>query len=244
MRTCQGIDYEIIVVDSLTTRQSRDIVRERTPRAKFLGYKTNLGFSRGVNIGLKNSIGKFLLVLNPDIVMSDDTVEKLLSYIQRHKDIGMVGPQLRNFNGTIQQNYFNFYTPLTIAARRSFLGKLWPFRQALADFLMTGSDPNKIQTPDWLMGSALMLRREAVAQVGPMDERFFMYFEDVDWARRFWHNGYKVVYYPKAVAYHYHQRESKSALGIFDAFFNQKTRWHIQSAVKFFRKYRELALPR
>ena len=105
---------------------------------------------------------------------------------------------------------------------------------------MTDANPQKIQTPDWLMGSVLMVRREAINKIGPMDERFFMYFEDVDWSRRFWHNDYKVIYYPESVAYHYHQRESNSKLGILDAIFNKKTRWHIKSAISFFWKYRDL----
>ena len=129
---------------------------------------------------------------------------------------------------------------MTILVRRSFLGNIGPFKKILDDFLMTGTDTNKIQTPDWIMGSAMMVKRKAVEKVGLMDERFFMYFEDVDWARRFWHNDYKVVYYPEAIMYHYHQRESKSRLGIFDALFNRKTRWHINSGIKFFIKYRNL----
>ena len=124
--------------------------------------------------------------------------------------------------------------------RRSLRGGIKPFKRGLDEFLMADADPDKIQTPDWIMGSAMMVRREAVQKVGLMDERFFMYFEDVDWCRRFWHNGYKVVYNPGAAMNHYHQRESKSRWGILDALFNQKTRWHINSALKFFWKYRNL----
>ena len=239
-KTANGIDFELIVVDSMKNRESKDIVHERAPEAKYLGFKKNLGFGRGVNIGIKNSSGKYILILNPDIIIKDDAISKLLSFIKKHPDIGMVGPQLRNFNGTIQKSYFSYYKPMTILVRRSFLGNIGPFKKILDDFLMVDSNPDKIQTPDWIMGSAMMVSREAIEKVGLMDERFFMYFEDVDWARRFWHNDYKVVYYPEAIMYHYHQRESKSRLGIFDALFNRKTRWHINSGIKFFIKYRNL----
>lgn len=238
------IDCELIVVDSMSTRESRDIVQERAPEAIFLPSSSNLGYSRGVNIGLQKASGKYILVLNPDIIITQDNLKKLLDFMKKHPDIGMVGPQLRNFNDTIQNSYFSYYRPITIPIRRSFLGRLKPFKKMLDDFLMTSADPNKIQTPDWIMGSALLVGRQALEKVGPMDERFFMYFEDVDWARRFWHNGYKVVYYPSAFFYHYHQHESKTRLGVFDAVFNKKTRWHINSAIKFFMKYRNLSVTR
>lgn len=248
----RGIDHEIIVVDSTISRKARDLINElnqpdyRDPISKlcdikYLPFKENLGYARGVNIGIKNSNGKYILILNPDVIATGGSIQKMISYMDKHPDIGMLGPRVLNFNGTHQKTYFSYYKPMTIVARRSGPLTCLPlFKNALNEFLMADTDPAKLQTPDWLMGSALMVRREAINQVGMMDERFFMYFEDVDWARRFWHNDYKVVYYPEAMMFHYHQRESSSGLGILDAIFNKKTRWHIASALKFFWKYRTL----
>lgn len=95
--------------------------------------------------------------------------------------------------------------------------------------MMTDTDPTKIQTPDWILGAAMLIRSNAIKTVGLMDERYFLYFEDVDWCRRFWHNGYKIVYYPESVFYHYYPRLSSS--------FNRTVLWHIASAVKFFSKW-------
>jgi len=240
-KTVGGINYEVIVADSGTSRQTKYAIEEKFSEALFLPHEKNLGYSRGANVGVEKAKGDYLLILNPDIVVTENSVSKMLNYIKKYSDIGILGPKMLNFNGTIQRTCFSFYKPITIIARRTFLGRFRPFRQALDDFLMADSDPQKIQTPDWLMGSALMVSRKALKKVGPMDERFFMYFEDVDWARRFWHNGYKIIYYPEAVMYHYHQRESKSKLGLLAPLFNKKTRWHIVSALKFFRKYRDLA---
>lgn len=266
------LDCEIIVVDSMSSRQSRDVVKEfqnnmfgghmfrgstskhdsknesidiasrqiQICDVRVLPFDYNLGFSRGVNIGIREAKGQYILILNPDVVVTPGSIETMLEYMKAHPDIGILGPRVLNFNGTHQQTYFSYYKPATILARRTFLGALGSYKRALEEFVMSDTDSEKIQTPDWLMGSAIMVSREAVERVGPMDERFFMYFEDVDWARRFWHNDYKVVYYPKAFVYHYHQRESKSQLGLLDAFFNKKTRWHISSAIKFLRKYRDL----
>ncbi len=240
-KTSSGIDYETIIVDSATSRKSAELVKETFPGAIFLPYKENLGYSRGVNAGIQKAKGDYFLILNPDVILTEGSAAKMLNYIKKYPDIGMLGPKMLNFNGTTQGTYFSFYKPITIIARRTFLGRFKPFKKALYDFLMADSDTNKIQTPDWLMGSAIIVSRRAVEKAGGMDERFFMYFEDVDWARRFWHNDFKVVYYPEATLYHYHQRESKSRLGLFDPIFNKKTRWHIRSAAKFFWKYKNLA---
>ncbi len=241
-KAASGLTHEIIVVDSSTTSKNRDLMRENFPEVLFLPFKENLGYSRGVNIGIKNSKGEYLLILNPDIIATEDSIVKMIGYMREHDDIGMLGPRMFNFNGTTQKTYFSFYKPITIIARRiGFLGKIGPFKKALNEFMMADTDPSKLQTPDWLMGSAIMVRRKDIERVGPMDERFFLYFEDVDWARRFWHNDYKVVYYPEALMYHYHQRESRSQLGILDMLFNKQTRRHIKSAIRFFWKYRNLS---
>jgi len=240
-KTVRDINHEVIIVDSATSRKSAELMKEKFPEAIFLPHKENLGYSRGVNLGIQKAKGKYLLILNPDVIVVGDSIQKMLDYMKKHSDIGMLGPKMLNFNGTAQRTYFGFYKPITIIARRTFLGRFKPFKKALYDFLMADSDVDKIQTPDWLMGSAIMVNKQVIEKVGGMDERFFMYFEDVDWARRFWHNDFKVVYFPEAVMYHYHQRESKSKLGLFDPIFNKKTRWHIKSAIKFFWKYKNLA---
>lgn len=240
-KAVKKIDCEVIVVDSATSRKSAELMREKFPEITFLPYKENLGYSHGVNAGIQKAKGAYFLILNPDVILTENSAAKMLNFMKKHSDIGMLGPKVLNFNGTAQRTYFSFYKPITIFARRTFLGKFGPFKKAVDDFLMADSDANKKQTPDWLMGSAIMISRQATEKVGRMDERFFMYFEDVDLARRFWHNDFKVVYFPEAVMYHYHQRESKSRLGLFDVLFNKKTRWHIASAIKFFWKYRNLA---
>ena len=233
-------DWEVLVVDSASERVSRDIVKHEFPNAKLLDFKKNLGFARGVNEGIKSSTGDFILILNPDTVMTEGAVESMLDYIQRRKDVAILAPQLLNFNDTIQQSYFSFYKPKTIFFRRSqLLARLFG-KIELEHFLMAGVNPLEIQTPDWVIGGGMLVRRSAVDDVGVLDERVFMYFEDVDWARRFWHNGYKVVYYPDAKIYHSYPRESRSRLGLLGVLFNRKARWHLSSALKFFWKYRDL----
>lgn len=228
------------MVDSASERVSRDIVRHEFPQVKLLDFKKNLGFAKGVNTGMKEAKGEFILILNADTVMTEESVEKMIEYIEPRTDIAILAPQLLNFNGSIQQTFFSFYKPQTILYRRSGFAARMFGKKEMEHFLMADANPKEIQTPDWVIGGAMMVRRSAVDDIGMMDERFFMYFEDVDWARRFWHNGYKVVYFPEAKIYHSYQQESRSRLGLLGILFNKKTQWHLQSAVKFFYKYRDL----
>jgi len=150
----------------------------------------------------------------------------------------LIGPQLLNFNGSVQESCFCFYRPLTILYRRTWLGKTKKGKADLDRFLMKDFDRQTTRPVDWLLGAALMVRASALKQIGPMDERFFLYFEDVDWCRRFQADGWGVVYFPEAKMHHYHGRTSKKSGGIRDIFFNKYTWIHLASAVKYFWKYR------
>lgn len=243
-RNFSGRDYEIIVTDSQTQEDTAMLMREEYPEIKFFPFRKNVGFQELVKKGIQESQGEFFLILNGDIIVRKDSIEKLLEFIKNHPAAGMVGPKLINFNGTLQYSCSRFYKPLTIVYRRTFLGRL-PFAKKHLDwFLMMDYDHASVKEVDWLMGSALLVTRSAVEKVGLMDSRYFMYFEDVDWCRRFWKNGYKVIYYPLASMNHYHGRGSAGKNTIFSIFFNWLTRAHILSAIKYFLKYLGQPLPK
>jgi len=235
--------HEIIVVDVASSIETSNIVREEFKGVKLLSFKENIGFTRGVNEGIKNSQGDAYLILNPDIVPLRGSIEGLYNYLKNNSDAGMVGPRLLNFDGTPQNSCFKFPTLLTLLFRRTFLGRLPFARKGLEHFLMKNSDLSKDHPVDWLMGSALLVSRKAVSKVGLMDERLFLYMNDVDWPRQFWENGYKVVYYPESVMYHYHKRESKGYFLLLDIFYKKETRWHLKDAITYFKKH-GLKIPR
>jgi hypothetical protein len=167
----------------------------------------------------------------------------MMDYLDNDPSVGIVGPQLLNLDGSIQDSCLRFFGPLTIIARRSFFGKTRWGKKLIARFLMKDFDHKETRKVDWVLGSAMMAKADAVKKVGPMDSRFFMYFEDVDWCRRFWQNGYKVVYLPEAKIYHYHFRVSKKSGGILDLLVNKYTWIHIKSAIKYFWKYGGRTMP-
>lgn len=233
-----SMSYEVVVVDSASTSESRAMIAELFPAVQLIARRENTGYPKGVNLGMRASSGRFLLILNPDIIVTPGSIDILVNYLKARPDIGLIGPQLLNLDGSVQDSYFRFYRPITIVARRTWLGRFHYGKGLISDFLMRDTDHTLLQAPDWLMGSALLVSRAGLDAIGYMDERFFMYFEDVDWAKRFWQAGYKVIYYPESKMYHAHKRDSKSKWGMFDAFLNKTTRWHIHSAIKYFWKYR------
>ncbi|MFY9457623.1 MAG: glycosyltransferase family 2 protein [Candidatus Spechtbacterales bacterium] len=233
---------EIIVTDSETIEKTRGMMHYDFPKIIFLREKENVGFAKSVNRGIRDARGDFFLIINADVMVTGkDAIPKMLAYMEEHEDVGVLGPRLFNINGEYQPSCFRFYTPGTILARRTPFGKTAWGKRELARFLPEpSSDP---ASTDWLMGSALLVRRKAYEQVGPMDERYFMYLEDTDWCRSFWEKEWKVVYYPDAFFYHYHFRASKKRGAIVDLLTNKYARVHLVSAVKYFRKY-GLKIPR
>lgn len=234
---------EIIVVDNSSHDDSVAFLRSDYPEVTVLPNQQNLGLSGGVNIGLKAATGDYILLLNPDIIALPGSVAALLDFMRDHDDVGLAGGQLLSPNGKLQYSSFRFYTPLTVLYRRTFLGRTAVGRQTIRSFLMKDTNHREPHDADWLMGSCLMLRGAALQQVGGMDERFFLYFEDVDWCRRFWEKGWRVTYVPSARFSHFHQRSSRhnALLGIIN---NWTTREHIRSAIKYFWKYRGKPAPR
>jgi GT2 family glycosyltransferase len=239
-----NISYELIVTDSATEEVTEMMMREEFPEINFFPFINNVGFQKLVNTGITHSQGRFLLVLNGDILARPSAIEKMFEYIKNNKAVGMLGPKLLNFNETPQDSYFRFYKPITIIYRRTIFGKLSWAKKHIDWFLMRDCNRQDIQEVDWLMGSATMMSRVALEKVGLMDPRFFMYMEDVDWCRRFWENGFKVIYYPLAEMLHYHGKGSGKN-GFFSSIFFNKLTWiHIISAVKYFWKYRNKKNPR
>ncbi|MCK5466007.1 glycosyltransferase family 2 protein [Candidatus Parcubacteria bacterium] len=235
--------WEIIVSDGATIEKTAEMMEEQFPEEIFIPFEKNVGFGKLVNAGIEKSQGEFLFIINADIIVEGkNTIPVMIEYLKKNEDVGLLGPQLLNINDTVQQSCFRFYTPLVVLCRRTFLGRISWGRKILNNFLMGDIfDQKNITKPipaDWLMGSAFMMKKSVVEEVGGLDEIFFMYFEDVDWARRFWEKGYRVIYFPEAKMYHYHFQSSKKKGGIKDLLFNKYTRIHLASAWKYFKKYR------
>jgi len=236
-------DFEVLVVDSATEESTR-LVMDDFPDVRFFPNDRNVGFVSLLNRSLAESRGEYFLLINHDIILTEGAVDALLGFMDSNPEVGIVGPRQVNFNGSEQVSCFRYYRPWTILFRRTPLGKLSFGKRHLDWFLMRDYDRKEPKPVDWIMGSAMLVRRSAADEVGPMDSRFFMYMEDVDWCRRFWESGWKVVHVPDVSVYHYHGKGSASGGLLSSLFLNRLTWYHISSAAKYFLKYLGKPLPR
>src|SRR3989344_608136 len=233
----KDFEKEIIVIDVAGSIQTRNVITEEFPQTKLFPFKDNIGFTRGVNEGIKQSSGDNILLLNPDIIALPGAVEDMYSFMKANPKIGILGPKLLNFDGSDQDSCFRFPAPITFVYRRTILSKLPFAKKHLDHFLMHDADRSKVLEVDWLFGSPIMISHAGIDKVGLMDERFFLYLSDIDWPRRFWENGFKVVYYPFSKMYHYHIRHSKGRYGLLDFILKPEGRWHLMDAIRYFKKY-------
>jgi GT2 family glycosyltransferase len=237
------LDYEVFVVDNGSNDGLPALVRERFPEVRLIALNKNIGFAAGNNLAIRKAKGKYVFILNPDAMINPGSIEAMCSYMELHPDIGVLGPKLVRPDGGRQESAHRFPTPWIPIYRRTPLGRLPQARQALDRYVMRGEVADAPMEVDWMEGAALFVRRAAIEQVGMFDERFFVYFEDADWCRRFWLQGWKVVYYPLSEIIHYHRRESADALWFIAPFTNKVSRIHIKSAIRYFTKWKGEPLP-
>jgi GT2 family glycosyltransferase len=242
-RAAPKLRFEIIVIDNNPSEGFADIISSEFPEVRHLPLESNIGFGAAMNRGIQASTGRYVLVFNPDIVVGPGSLEALMAYMDAHPDTGIVGPRLHNPDGTLQHSCYRFPKLVTPAYRRTFLGRTSAGKRALSDYLMLDDDHEQTMDVDSLIGAALFARRKMLEEVGLFDERFFMYYEDNDLCRRFWEQGYRVVYHPEATMTHYHRRASADG-SLFQQLFSRFAWIQIHSALKFFWKYRGKENPR
>lgn len=229
-----NLNYEVIVVENNSGDDLSGLVYSNL---KIVVSPTNLGMGGGNNLGIKNSSGEFILISNPDIVFEIDTIKKLHEYFKADKTIGLIGPKLVNPDGSLQYScvrFPKFYIPLL---RRTAIGSLFP--ASLDYYLMKHTDHDQIQKVDWLLGACFMVRRSEIKDV-LFDERYFMYFEDVDLCRQINKREQFVIYYPVVKVIHNHARQS-AALPWYQSLFKDRiAREHLKSAFRYFKKWKKI----
>jgi N-acetylglucosaminyl-diphospho-decaprenol L-rhamnosyltransferase len=220
---------EIIVVDNASHDDSVAMLRATFPEAQVIANTANRGFTGGNNQGLAAATGDFLLLLNPDTEVVADALPRMVEYIRSHPDVGMAGPQLLNPDGSVQSSRRRLPTLPVLFLESTWLEKLAP-RKLLRYYYAQEQPDDLVQDVDWITGAAMLTRREAVAQVGGMDEGFFMYSEELDWCRRIREAGWRVVYFPEARIVHHEGKSSEQVVPARHIYFQS-------SKVRYTRKY-------
>ncbi len=203
LRTVAGEgSFEVVVVENASVDGSAQMVAEEFPEVRLLAQDRNLGFTGGHNLAIEQRRGAHVALLNSDTIVHPCALMTILDYMQGHPEAGIVGPKLLNPDGSLQYSCRRFPNPIAAAFRNTPLGRLFPKNRFTRDYLMQDWGHDKPREVDWVSGAALFARGDLVEKIGALDPAYFMYCEDVDWCRRAWDAGYKVVYLPQAVITH------------------------------------------
>lgn len=208
----QNLNTEIYVVDNRSVDGTPDMIRKTYPRIHLIANSENLGFGKANNQALKTARGKYVLFLNPDTIIREDTLDVMIRFMEENPDTALAGCKILNTDGSLQ-----------LACRRSFprpsvaiskllgLSALFPGNPHLAKYNLTYKDPDESYSVDAVSGSFMFCRRDVIQELNGFDERFFMYGEDLDLCYRVQEKGYIVSYVPGTTIVHYKGESSKSA---------------------------------
>ena len=192
---------ETVVVDNGSSDGTVDVVRERFPQVRVI-ESSNDGLAAGWNRGIAETGCEHVLVLNADAWLVEDALSRLVAAADRHPRAAAVGPKLLNPDGSLQRSVRGFPTTWRLATEYLYLRKLAPGSRALNAFYGAGFDHESEREVEWVMGACFLLRRSAYDEVGPFDERYFLFSEEVDWMRRATDAGWNVLFTPTARCVH------------------------------------------
>ena len=203
---------QVIVVDNACVDRTADHVRDAFPGVEVIRNDRPLGFAANCNRALDLSRGRYVLLLNPDVRCAPGSIDALVHFMDAHPEAGAAGPRLLNPDGSLQHSCRRFSTPFLFLLRglglERWLTHYPPQRRAL----MQDWDHASVRDVDWVLGAALIARREMIDDVGPLDSGYFLYCEDQDWCHRMWTRGWSVYYVPDSTMTHAHRRASSGSL--------------------------------
>jgi N-acetylglucosaminyl-diphospho-decaprenol L-rhamnosyltransferase len=227
----QPLTGEVIVVDNASADGSVSMVAEEFPWVRLIASPENLGFTAGNNRAIPQSRSRYVLFLNPDTEVTGDALAAMVACLEDRPEIGVLGPELRYGDGSLQSSRRRFPTLMTALFESTPLAWHWSGNPWARRYHMDDVPPpaGGIQRVDWVVGAAFLVRREVIEQVGGFDEGYFMYSEELDWCRRAVGAGWQVAFLAGAQVVHYEGRSSEQIAGAREIRFQT-------SKVRYFRK--------
>ncbi|MBC8277039.1 MAG: glycosyltransferase [FCB group bacterium] len=203
-KASEGFETEFFVVDNASTDGSVEYIEKNLPWVQIIANKQNLGFGTANNQGLSRSKGKYLLVINPDTVVGEDSIKAFIDFLEKNPEIGAAGPKIIDREGKFElSSKRGFPTPFAAFSKITGLAAVFPKSRLFAKYSLTYIHPDQECEIDSLAGCFMMLRREVYEQTRGFDEDFFMYGEDIDWCYRIKKDGWKIYYLPSVEIIHY-----------------------------------------
>ncbi len=198
----RDVSFEVIVIDNASSDGSADMVRREFPQAVLVANPDNRGFAAANNQGIDRATGRYLLLLNPDTIVLEGAIDKAIAFADHQPEAAVVGCRVLNADRTLQRSCFKFPSALNLFLLATYLDRLFPRSRFFGRDRMTWWDSNDSRPVDVVSGCFMLVRREAIDQVGKLDESYFIYCEETDWCYRFGRAGWKVLYMPDAEIIH------------------------------------------
>ena len=236
-----SLNVRVTVVDNASGDGIDDFLKQNYPGVQCIVLPDNKGFGHANNAGIKATGAEYYFILNPDtrFLPGARTIRRLYNWMETHPKVGLIGPKLVYPDGSLQNSCFRFPAFWQPLYSRTSFGTRSKGQGKRDKFLMRDFDHHRTQPVDWIMGSAMFARGSAIKEVGFFDDRFFMYYEDSDWCRRFWDFGWPVYYVHDIVIEHAHRRGSAKVPGVLSALIKNKlARVHLASWLKYMWKWR------
>ena len=211
-KACKKLSYEIFIVDNASTDGSVELIKKKFPGVHLIANLDNKGFAAANNQALKKASGEYVLLLNPDTIVQEDTLHVILKFFEQHSDCGMVGCKILNPDGTLQLACRrSFPTPWIAFTKIAGLSKLFPHSKLFGKYNLTYLNENETCEVEAISGSFMFFRKQVIKKIGYLDESFFMYGEDLDWCFRIRDAGWKIYYLPEIKIIHFKGESSKKS---------------------------------
>jgi hypothetical protein len=194
--------HEIIVVDNDSSDSTKDILKGYKDKIKLILNSSNTGYTKACNQGIEASTGDFVLLLNPDTLIVEDALDELVSFLNRHTTAGAAAPQLLNEDLSIQDSCRTLPTYWDMFCEMSLLSAIMPGSRVFSRWKMRYFDHDSMREVEQPMAAALLIRKETLSEIGNMDERYKMFFNDVDLCKKILDSGCKIIFYPDAKIIH------------------------------------------
>lgn len=205
-----NFNYDVFVVDNASVDGSAEMVQQVFSQVKLIASSDNLGFSKGNNLAIRKSTSQYVLLLNPDTIIREDTLQQVVDFMDTHSEAGALGVKMYDGQGEfLPESKRGFPSPKVAFYKMSGLSKIFPKSKTYGEYHLSYLDKNKIHEVDVLSGAFMLLRKDVLDQVGLLDEDYFMYGEDIDLSYRIQKAGYKNFYFPNAPIIHFKGESTK-----------------------------------